>query len=799
MRTLSLLAAIACVIGTPARARAETLVRRDGAADVYVGRSGETRVKPPRLEEAGSAVDGTLDEAQWKSAALLTGFSQFSPVDGVPAEDSTEVLVWYSATAIHFGIRAFEPHGAVRATLANRDNISSDDNIQLLLGTFNDGRQAMVFGVNPLGVQMDGVLVESNASRSNDFNSKAASRDQADLNPDFVFESKGRLTAYGYEVEVRIPFKSLKYPNALSQTWGLNVVRMVQHSGHEDSWTPAKRASLSFLGQSGVVEGMTDLRRGLVVDVTPELTQRTSGAPADGEWNYSAGHPQVGGTVRWGVTNNMTLNATANPDFSQVESDAGQVQFDPRQSLYFTEKRPFFLDGSEQFATPHNLVYTRRIVQPVAAAKLTGKTSGVNLALLSAVDRTSGSRDGESHPIYNIARVQHDLGGSSRLGATYTDRIEGAGFNRVADVDGRYVFRGIYSVQGQYARSFTKDSALAPVIAAPLWNSVFSRNGKSFGVRYSLDGVSDRFRTRSGFISRGGIVTAGFDHRFTWTAPAGRWLETFSFSPVVYTTWRYQRFVDHKDAIEKLLHFNLAATARGGWNAGFGLLTETFGFDPQLYANYRILRAPGDTVAFRGVGRIPNQDWVASLSTPEWQRLSANALYLWGHDENFFEWQSANIVYASYGLTLRPSQKLRVDGSYQLQSYRRRPEGTMVGEFRIPRLKLEYELDRAIFLRLVGEYDSGSQDALIDAGRTGLPLLVNGRPSPAQTYSDFRGDFLFSYAPVPGTVFFVGYGAGYSDVRDQPRPFSFPRSLGLTGYAREDDALFVKASYLIRL
>ncbi|HET9004760.1 MAG TPA: DUF5916 domain-containing protein [Gemmatimonadaceae bacterium] len=802
MRSFLLLFAAALgVAGVPVRARAEAraTLTDGGGNEVYVGRSGQTRVKPRRLEELGSAVDGTLDEAQWKSASLLTGFSQFSPVDGVPAEDSTEVLVWYSPTAIHFGIRAFEPHGAVRATLANRDNIASDDNIQLLLGTFNDGRQAMVFGVNPLGVQMDGILAESNAARSNDFNSKATSRDQADLSPDFVFESKGRLTEYGYEIEVRIPFKSLKYPNAQSQTWGLNVVRIVQHSGHEDSWTPAKRASLSFLGQSGVVEGMTDLRRGLVVDLTPEITQRTSGAPGEGGWDYSAGNPQVGGTVRWGVTNNMTLNATANPDFSQIESDAGQVQFDPRQSLYFTEKRPFFLDGSEQFTTPHNLVYTRRIVQPVAAAKLTGKMSGVNLALLSAVDRTAGSRDGRSHPVYNIMRLQHDLGGQSRIGATYTDRIEGSGFNRVADVDGRYIFGGIYSVQGQYARSFTRDSAPVAMVAAPLWNALFSRNGKNFGVRYSLDGVSDRFRTRSGFIGRGGIVTGAFDHRFTWTAPAGRWLETFSFNPVVRTTWRYQRFVDHKDAIEKLLHFNIAATARGGWNAGFGLLTETFGFDPQLYASYRILRAPGDTIAFRGVGRIPNQDWVVSLGTPEWQKLSANALYLWGHDENFFEWQSANIVYANYGLTLRPSQKLRVDGSYQLQSFRRRPEGTMVGEFRIPRLKVEYQLDRAIFLRLVGEYDSGSRDALIDAGRTGLPLLVDGAPVAAQTYSNFRGDFLFSYAPVPGTVFFLGYGAGYSDVRDTPRPFSFPRSLGLTGYARENDALFVKASYLIRL
>lgn len=234
-----LLLALACTIaparlsGAPVHALPADSTGAARGGEVYVGRSGQTRVKPPRLDETGSVVDGALGEAQWTSASLLTGFSQFSPVDGVPAEDSTQVLVWYSATGIHFGIRAYEPHGAVRATLANRDNISSDDNIQLLLGTFNDGWQAMVFGLNPLGVQMDGMLVESNQARSSDFMSKARSRDQADLSPDFVFASKGRLTAYGYEIEVRVPFKSLKYPNAQAQAWGLHVVRMVQHSGHE--------------------------------------------------------------------------------------------------------------------------------------------------------------------------------------------------------------------------------------------------------------------------------------------------------------------------------------------------------------------------------------------------------------------------------------------------------------------------------------------------------------------------------------------------------------------------------------
>src|SRR6185295_9179702 len=140
---------------------------------------------------------------------------------------------------------------------------------------------------------------------------------------------------------------------------GIKVPRQVQHSGAEDSWAPAKRASASFLGQSGHLLGLIELRRGLVLEFNPSLTSRTTGAPGAAGWEYSGGGPELGGSVRWGVTNNLNLNATANPDFSQVESDAGQFLFNPQDERFFQEKRPFFLDGSEQFSTPNNLIYSR--------------------------------------------------------------------------------------------------------------------------------------------------------------------------------------------------------------------------------------------------------------------------------------------------------------------------------------------------------------------------------------------------------------------------------------------------------
>ena len=371
-------------------------------------------VRLPRLE-AAVEIDGALDEPVWAEAVVVDGFWQYLPVDGRRAEDSTVVLVWYSSTAIHFGIRAYEAHGEVRANLADRDKIESDDNIQILLDTFNDQRQAYVFGVNPLGAQADGILRDA-ARRAGMMQVGSEGAYQIDLSPDFVYKSKGRLTAYGYEVEVQVPFKSLRYQSEDVQDWGFNVIRRVQHSGYETTWTEVRQAEASFLAQGGAMTGLTDLRRGLVLDITPEFTSSVAGAPAepDAGWEYGKVDPELGGNVRWGITNNLTLNGTVNPDFSQVEADVAQIQFDPRQSLFFPEKRPFFLDGIELFEMPNQLIYTRRIADPRGAVKLTGKVSGTNLALLSAVDARTTSATGDDHRIYNLLRVRRDLG-SERL------------------------------------------------------------------------------------------------------------------------------------------------------------------------------------------------------------------------------------------------------------------------------------------------------------------------------------------------------------------------------------------------
>src|SRR5207249_1376322 len=238
----------------------------------------------------------------------------------------------------------------------------------------------------------------------------------------------------------------------------------------------------------------------------PEATGRASGAPAPGGYQYDLGDPQLGGNIRWGVSDNLTLNGTVKPDFSQFESDAGQLAFDPRQALFFPAKRPFFLEGSELFQVPHSLIYTRRIVQPVAAVKLAGKALDTHIGLLSAVDQRFASATGTDNPVFNIARLQRDVGSQSRIGLAYTDRIDGSDYNRVFDVDGRLVFADIYSVDFQLAGSRTRTNGTTT--SGPLWLAAFWARGQRWGGRGAFEGLSDRFRSASGFIGRPGIVHA---------------------------------------------------------------------------------------------------------------------------------------------------------------------------------------------------------------------------------------------------------------------------------------------------
>ena len=760
------------------------------AQTAYVGTRGETEVTVPRLDKTAE-IDGVLDEPMWDVASILTGFSQYEPVDQRPAADTTQVLVWYSPTGIYFGIKAFDTSGSANSTLADRDKIEGDDSVQLLLDTFNDQRQALFFGVNPLGIQSDGNRTEAEQGSAG----RGGGNRGIDLTPDYVFDSRGRLTNYGYEVEIYIPFESISYQSSEVQNWGINIIRKVQHSGYTDTWTSTRRGAASFLAQSGRFVGLRNLVRGRVVDFTPTLVTVQNGSrDAADAWRY-ASDAEIGGNLRIGFSANLTLDVTVNPDFSQVEADVGQVSSNERFALFFAEKRPFFLEGIDRFDTPNRLVYTRQFRDPLAGVKLTGKVAGINVGLLSGVDGfVTGSTGGGSNPYFSALRLRHDIGEQSTIGLAYTDRMVGDDYNRVVAADARLVFARLYSVAVQGGASFTRTGGTTE--GAPIWEVNFQRTGRRLVFRYRVTGIHPEFRTQVGFVNRPGVISTEASNSVNFYGKPGSFFERWTPGFSTRGWWDYHGIGDEAPVEVKTFLQN-AVQLRGGWSVRVNYGWESYGFDPNAYADYGVVRpsATGvDTVAWTPPHRIRDvRGWLPSITSPEFSSFSARfSASLW-RDVGFAEARGVWLFRPRVALNWRPTTQFRLNLQYSGLTLDRRSDGSNMSIQRIPRLSLEYQLSRFLFVRLVGQYDSNRQDGL-RAGDTDEPIFLfdsstgGWMPSEPQEDNDFTGDILLSYRPNPGTILFLGYGAAL----EEPEAFHFRRM------ERGEDRFFMKLSYLFR-
>jgi hypothetical protein len=725
----------------------------------------------PRLE-ATVEIDGRLDEAAWSKATRLTGFWQYQPVDGRLAEEQTEVLVWYAPEAIYFGILAHDrTPAAIRATVADRDKIDTDDHIIIDLDTFHDRRRAFSFGVNPLGSQSDGVRSEGAGQVS------SLIPGSTDLNPDFTWQSKGRITDRGYEIEIRIPFRSLRYPGSGPQTWGFNVTRVVQRTGYTDTWTNVRRANATFLGQEGALAGLHDLKGGISVEAQPFLTATADGSrdQVSGDFTRDDVNPDAGLNFRLGFTS-YALDATVNPDFSQVESDSGQVTVNERFALFFPEKRPFFLEGIELFGTPQTLVYTRRIVDPKGGAKFTGKLGQLGVAHLTALDEA-----GDDDAWFNITRLRRDFGQSSIAGVTFANRDQAGSHNRVLAGDFRYVW-GLYYAQVQYGASYTKDAAGSRT--APIWQAEYDRTGRSWGFNYLLKGIGAGFDDQAGFVNqlRSNVVYGHVFNRFTLYGARGALLENLTVFGGPERTWRYDKF-GFKPGLEGDEYVDATFQLRGGWKLNGHLERDFVNFEDSTFADYTTGSASGPVYS-------PDDDfsgfvWQAGLTTPTWQQLGANVSYRRGRAAIFPEGVTGRAWRVTGEVDVRPAPTVRaaLTGTV-LRLYRL--DGSEFARSTIPRLKVEYQPRRELFFRVVGEYRSERTAALLSPA--GDSLFVGGEPRPANDFNGLRLDLLASFEPTPGTVAFLGYGSSL----ETDGEFDWSR------LRRMNDGFFVKLAYQIR-
>jgi hypothetical protein len=754
-RASLLLALLAAAAGLP--------VHADPAPSVVV----------PRLD-AEPAVDGVLDEPAWEQAARLEGFHQYQPVDGRPAEEETQVRVFYTPSAIAFGIMAKDRQpSSIRATVADRDNIDSDDNVTIHLDTFDDRRRSFFFAVNPLGVQQDGVRTEGAVSPGQVFGG------ETDTNPDFVFDSKGRITADGYVVEMRIPFQSLRYPGGdRPQRWGLNVVRVVQRTGYVDTWTDVRRAGASFLAQGGALEGLHDLRHGILFEAQPFVTVGAEGAREAGGFRRAGLDPSAGLNLKLGPTSDLSIDATVNPDFSQVESDVGLVTVNERFALFLPEKRPFFLEGIELFAAPNQLVYTRRIADPIAGGKLAAKRGRWNLAHMTAVDQLPGA-----DALFNVSRVRADYGGSSTAGLVLTDRDSGGRRNTVLAADTRYVFGRLYFVRAQAGGSRTEDGDV--VHTDPLWHLEFDRTGRAWGFNHRITGLGPGFESDAGFVPRNDVVDAHTFNRASFYGDPGDLVEQLTFVGGGRGIWRYREFASRGPA-ESALEVSGEANLRGGWEVQVEGARSSFRHPPDAFLRFAREGDPPGTpylpVDVEGALSID-----VSVSTPRFKAFDAEAEVERAAVPIFAEGSEGRETSLSLAADVRAGGSLRIGALLARSRITRRRDGSEFARVLIPRLKVEYQPRRSLFARAVAEYQAERRDALRDA-RTGTPLRVGGVAQGRDHLNRLRVDLLLSYEPTPGTVAFLGYGATLDN----------GPAFGLDALARENDGFFLKLAYRLR-
>ncbi|HEU4681780.1 MAG TPA: DUF5916 domain-containing protein, partial [Gemmatimonadales bacterium] len=599
-----------------------------------------------------------------------------------------------------------------------------------------------------------------------------------DKNPDFTWDSKGRITERGYEIEIRIPFRSLRYPGSRPQTWGFNVTRVVQRTGYTDTWTDVRRANASFLGQEGALGGLRDMRHGVTIEAQPFVTATADGSRdgVSGRFTRDDVDPDAGVNLRLGFSS-YALDATVNPDFSQVESDEGQVTVNERFALFFPEKRPFFLEGIELFGSPQTLVYTRRIVNPKAGAKLTGKFGQLGVGHLTAVDETDAG-----NVWFNITRLRRDFGRNSIAGLTLTNRDQGGNHNRVLAGDFRYVW-GLYYAQFQLGGSVTRDASGSRT--APIWQAEYDRTGRTWGFNYLLKGQGRGFDAQAGFVNqlRSNIVFGQAFNRLTHYGARGALLEnlTVFFGPE--RTWLYDSF-GFKPGLEGREQFDATFQLRGGWELNGHLDRDFVNFQDSSFTGYTIGSAAGPAY-------LPPDDywgfnWQAKVTTPTWRQLGAEVLYNRGRAAIFQEGATGTGWVMTGNVNLRPASTVRVTATGTVLRLLRL-DGSEFARATIPRLKLEYQPNRALFFRVIGEYRSERRAELLDPA-TGDSLFVFGGAQPAVEFNGLRLDLLASFEPTPGTVAFLGYGSSLESHQE----FSFSR------LERVNDGFFIKLAYQVR-
>ena len=809
-------------------------------------------------------IDGKVDDAAWQQAAVFKDFYQTNPGNNTAPSKPTEVLMMYDEKNLYVAFRCWDEPDKIRATLAKRDNVFNEDNVRMWLDTYDDQRRAYILGFNPLGIQQDGIFTEGSG---------------ADFTVDIVMESKGVILDWGWSVEAKIPFKSLRYSAGKGKYWGFNVARNIDRFNDEfDQWMPDDRNISGTLIKHGKITGLDEVKYERTLEVVPSITVSQTGnrkrtvnnagfgtlGPYDpvfnpigirdpGRFVNDPVKPDLSVNLKYNLSPNVTLDAAVNPDFAEIEADAPVVSANQRFPIYFEEKRPFFLEGKDIFSSPLQPFYSRTIVDPDLAAKLTGKIGRNTFGILVASDNAPGNysddergellncqRAREFDPpnnkrrcgieefidknaFFGVLRLKRDFGKENNVGFYATartfpkNRNFTGGFDGTFKLDPKTVMK--FQVLGTHSRKFFYD---------PTFDRAKYRTGNGFGYSFNIDYTTDRhgwfleaegttadYRTDAGFTSRTDTNSFFFANRVSTksnpnaTIIRANWVQFAKYG----LDWKGRtQFGLVGNNVDLSLQGNMSIHAEFGvqyekiYEHEFGptrnpannRLGAFFG-DPtrsatQPYVSINANKTVSKQFSIYGfVGSIFNAFDYDFGAGPRYPRSSpAFSTYLGGPE------------YQTYIAGLYAYQADPINNPYpnfaeppQLDPGSGWQFDANVGFEYKPSEPLRISMDYTKSRLTRNDNKKTAYDTNIFTVRSTYQftrfIYVKARWDYDTLNSNASGQFLFGWNPNPGTAFYVGYNDNFNYKGYSPFTGQFE-----PGFERNSRTFFLRASYLFR-
>lgn len=698
-------------------------------------------------------VDGNLDEKAWSQALKINLDIEVMPAENVEAPVKTECFLIFDENHIYVGFRAYDPEPQkIRAYLSDRDEMYSHDNVGILLDTFNDNNRAFVFFCNPLGIQGDEIMSQGGT--------------QEDMSWDAIWNSAGNITDFGYVVEMAIPFRSLQFqPSKEKQVWGFTPVRNYPRSRrHQIAPFPIDRNNMQcLLCQLPNLKGFHNVTPGRNIELDPTITGMRAEEREDfpeGKMKKEDSRVDLGITGQWGLTNNLTLSAAANPDFSQVEADVAKLDINKQFALYYPEKRPFFLEGMDFFETPVQALYTRSVADPNYGLKLSGKEGKNVIGVFSAQDAITNllfpGAEGSSSTSLNqnsyasVLRYRRDIGNASTLGCLLTDR-EGQNYhNRLAGVDGLLRFNQSDHIKFQFlgsqtaypeetAQKFSQDPG---ELTGYGMHVEVSRQKRSYNLYGKYDSFSPQFRADLGFLPQVDYRKFEFGGGYMYWGKPEEFLSQFMISGNYDQANTHDGRLLEKE-LEASVMFQGPMQSMLNWSIGTREKTyQRVHFD-QLFNHI-------------------------SFNIQPTGKFTAGVFVSFGDEIDYTNVQAGRYFSVSSQVRARYGKHLNLSLSHNYKHLN--VEGGRLFLANISQLRFFYHLNARAYFRAILQYR--------DIDRT--PELYDFDID--SHFNKLFSQLLFSYKLNPRTVFFLGYSDNY---------FAYPH-IDLT---QADRTFFAKIGY----